>query len=299
MHTRSMRALAAIATGLSLSVVLDYGLDAQSDAARRAATKEWPTYGHDANSTRFSPLTEITPANVAGLEVAWVYHMRPAQPDGRAAGPAATPARRAGRRRGAAGLRPRPRAGQRRLRIFREPGDAARRRRRDVFVDAVLPRRRARLVDGQGDLGVPVADGKPVDTRRRVPGPATARRRRKSCSARATRSSIRSTRRPASPTRHSATRASSASTRRKSCRGLPGRNSLSSPPIVYKNLVITGGTTQENPPLGPAGDVRAWDMRTGKLVWTFHSVPRPERKVTTRGRARAGRTVPASTSGGS
>jgi quinoprotein glucose dehydrogenase len=61
-------------------------------------------------------------------------------------------------------------------------------------------------------------------------------------------------------------------------RGLPGRNSLSSPPIVYKNLVITGGTTQENPPLGPAGDVRAWDMRSGKLVWTFHSVPRPGEK---------------------
>ncbi len=57
-------------------------------------------------------------------------------------------------------------------------------------------------------------------------------------------------------------------------RGLPGRNGLSSPPIVYRNLVITGGTTQENPPRGPAGDVRAWDLRTGKLVWTFHSVPR-------------------------
>ncbi|HJZ70724.1 MAG TPA: pyrroloquinoline quinone-dependent dehydrogenase [Vicinamibacterales bacterium] len=56
-------------------------------------------------------------------------------------------------------------------------------------------------------------------------------------------------------------------------RGLPGRDGLSSPPIVYKNLVITGGTTQENPPHGPAGDVRAWDMHTGKLVWTFHSIP--------------------------
>jgi quinoprotein glucose dehydrogenase len=55
--------------------------------------------------------------------------------------------------------------------------------------------------------------------------------------------------------------------------GLPGRDGLSSPPIVYRNLVITGGTTQENPPHGPAGDVRAWDMRTGKLVWTFHSIP--------------------------
>jgi quinoprotein glucose dehydrogenase len=60
--------------------------------------------------------------------------------------------------------------------------------------------------------------------------------------------------------------------------GLPGRNGLSSPPIVYKNLVIAGGTTQEVPALGPAGDVRAWDMHTGKLVWTFHSVPRAGEK---------------------
>ena len=60
--------------------------------------------------------------------------------------------------------------------------------------------------------------------------------------------------------------------------GLPGRNALTSPPIVYKNLVIAGGTTQENPPKGPAGDVRAWDMHTGKLAWTFHSIPRAGEK---------------------
>jgi quinoprotein glucose dehydrogenase len=56
--------------------------------------------------------------------------------------------------------------------------------------------------------------------------------------------------------------------------GASGSNGLSSPPIVYRNLVITGGRTQENPPQGPAGDVRAWDMHTGTLVWTFRSVPR-------------------------
>jgi quinoprotein glucose dehydrogenase len=55
--------------------------------------------------------------------------------------------------------------------------------------------------------------------------------------------------------------------------GLPGTNAMGSPPIVYKHLVITGGKTQENPPRGPAGDVRAWDMHTGKLVWTFRSIP--------------------------
>ena len=40
---------------------------------------------------RFSPLTQITPANVEQLQVAWVYHMKPAASptDGRAGAPAA------------------------------------------------------------------------------------------------------------------------------------------------------------------------------------------------------------------
>jgi quinoprotein glucose dehydrogenase len=50
---------------------------------------------------------------------------------------------------------------------------------------------------------------------------------------------------------------------------------LSSPPIIYKSVVITGAHVQESPSVGAAGDTRAWDLHTGKLVWTFHSVPRP------------------------
>src|SRR5262245_33133752 len=37
---------------------------------------EWPTYGHDPGGMRYSPLTQITPANVAQLQPAWVYHMK-------------------------------------------------------------------------------------------------------------------------------------------------------------------------------------------------------------------------------
>jgi quinoprotein glucose dehydrogenase len=53
---------------------------------------------------------------------------------------------------------------------------------------------------------------------------------------------------------------------------------LPSPPIVWKNLIITGAGPGEGPGganggEGPAGDTRAWDARTGRLVWTFHSVP--------------------------
>ncbi|HYK35267.1 PQQ-binding-like beta-propeller repeat protein [Alloacidobacterium sp.] len=55
---------------------------------------------------------------------------------------------------------------------------------------------------------------------------------------------------------------------------------LPSPPVIYKNLIITGAGPGEGPGgknggLGPAGDTRAWDAKTGKLVWTFHSVPLP------------------------
>jgi glucose dehydrogenase len=50
---------------------------------------------------------------------------------------------------------------------------------------------------------------------------------------------------------------------------------LSSPPVLYKGLIITGAHTQEAPSLGAAGDTRAWDVHTGKLVWQFHSIPQP------------------------
>jgi glucose dehydrogenase len=51
---------------------------------------------------------------------------------------------------------------------------------------------------------------------------------------------------------------------------------MSSPGIVYRNLIITGAQGQEDNPEGPAMDVRAWDIRTGRLVWTFHTIPHPD-----------------------
>ena len=38
-----------------------------------AAVEEWPTYGNDPGSSRYSPLSEITKANVRSLKVAWMY----------------------------------------------------------------------------------------------------------------------------------------------------------------------------------------------------------------------------------
>src|ERR1700730_5301235 len=53
---------------------------------------------------------------------------------------------------------------------------------------------------------------------------------------------------------------------------------MSTPAAIYKNLIFTGEQLQEAPAKGPSGDVRAWDVHTGKLVWTFHTVPRPGEK---------------------
>jgi glucose dehydrogenase len=50
---------------------------------------------------------------------------------------------------------------------------------------------------------------------------------------------------------------------------------MSSPGAIYRNLIITGAQGKEDDPDGPAMDVRGWDIRTGKLVWTFHTIPHP------------------------
>src|SRR5438034_7289850 len=50
--------------------------------------------------------------------------------------------------------------------------------------------------------------------------------------------------------------------------------SLGTPGIVYRDPLILGRRTAESLPT-PPGDVRAYDVRTGALRWTFHTVPRP------------------------
>ncbi len=49
---------------------------------------------------------------------------------------------------------------------------------------------------------------------------------------------------------------------------------LTTPGIVYKDLLIVGGREPESLP-APPGDIRAYDVRSGKLRWTFHTIPHP------------------------
>lgn len=49
---------------------------------------------------------------------------------------------------------------------------------------------------------------------------------------------------------------------------------LTTPGAIYKDLIIVGGRNPETHP-APAGDIRAFDVRTGALRWVFHTIPHP------------------------
>lgn len=51
--------------------------------------------------------------------------------------------------------------------------------------------------------------------------------------------------------------------------------SMSSPPLVCRDVVITGSSISDRRDVKatPPGDVRGWDARTGRLLWTFHTIP--------------------------
>lgn len=239
-------------------------------AASSGATlsTEWPTYGHDPGAMRYSPLTQITPANVAQLQPAWVYHMKP---PATAAPPAAPPvdpgegvppgfAGRGGRGANPGGFQAGettalvingvmyvstpygrvvaldPTTGKEKW-IFSLPSGSPSTRGVEYFSgDRQTP---PQIVFGSTDgklYSLDAVTGEPNDTFG-VKGVVDLN----------------------TP---------------EILQGLPGNDGLSSPPIMYKNLIVIGGRTQEGPAQGPAGDVRAWDVHSGKLVWTFHSVPR-------------------------
>ena len=56
----------------------------------------------------------------------------------------------------------------------------------------------------------------------------------------------------------------------------PGQQAvaLDTPGVIYKNLLIVGGRVSETLPASP-GDIRAFNVLTGKLAWDFHSLPHP------------------------
>jgi quinoprotein glucose dehydrogenase len=55
----------------------------------------------------------------------------------------------------------------------------------------------------------------------------------------------------------------------------PTLYTMTSPPVVCRNLVIVGSSIHDGPQYKqmPRGDVQSFDVRTGKPGWIFHSIP--------------------------
>ena len=254
---------------------------------------DWPTYGHDPGGQRYSPLKQIDPANVSKLKVAWVYHMRPSNAPA-VMTPACTgrsnckwlgegvpdvsnsPNAGAIRSQAAEGILPSRRASRfvssemtpiiaGGLMYLSSPY------RKIVALDPVTGKE-VWSYDTPG-LGLPCIRGVeywPGDGNN-PPEVLCANRDGKLVALNA---------KTGKPVESFGTDGVIDMKTPEVMNGSSHNTNLSmtSPPIVYKNLVITGSFVPEIPGQGPAGDVRAWNVVTGKLVWTFHSVPRPGEK---------------------
>jgi quinoprotein glucose dehydrogenase len=53
-----------------------------------------------------------------------------------------------------------------------------------------------------------------------------------------------------------------------------GLVAITTPGVIYKDMIITGFRTGESKP-AVHGDIRAYDVHTGKLRWAFHTIPHP------------------------
>jgi quinoprotein glucose dehydrogenase len=50
--------------------------------------------------------------------------------------------------------------------------------------------------------------------------------------------------------------------------------SASSPGVIFEDMIVFGTAVPETLP-GAPGDIRAYDVQTGKMRWTFHTIPHP------------------------
>ena len=223
---------------------------AASGAALQAqpAPGDWISYGRDSAVTHYSPLAQITPANVKGLKVAWTFHMlngAPAAPGGgapRALASEATPLVVDG------------------IVYLSTPQG------RIVALDGVSGRQLwSSVIPGNArpsSRGMEYWPGEPGHDAELLFGTSDGKLRAISA-------------KTGQPVSGFGEQGAVNLRTPEVMNGLNGPLALSSPPIVYKDLVIAGGQVQEQPTKGTAGDVRAWNVKTGALVWTFHSIPRP------------------------
>jgi glucose dehydrogenase len=252
-----MRTLRLCHAALMIVMAAGGALTAQRTAAQGgvpSASLEWRTYGHDPGGMRFSGATQVTPQNASELEIAWVYHMRPATSAPATAAPG-------GGRGGASGF-----AGSETT---------------PVVVNGVMyvstPYARVVALDPTTGKELWVftlpAGQPPLRGIEYWPGDGPTPPQIVFASSAGRLYSLDA--KSGTPRGAFGEGGSVNLNTPEILQGLRGNVGASSPPIVYRNLVITGSRTPEAPAVGPAGDVRAWDMRTGTLVWSFKSIPGP------------------------
>ena len=210
-------------------------LAARAQRPAATAAQEWRTYDHDLAGTRFSPLTDINAGNVARLAKAWTFSL-PSPPGGRG-GPLGL---------GASEAVPLVVAGV----MYLPAGGSV------VALEADTGR-----VIWQREIGGGPQAG--MVSRRGVgywPGAGTT----------PARVFVTAGRRLLSLDAASGAPAEGFGTKGEvdMIVGYAGT------PTIYKNIIVVGASVNEVP-LGPPGDTRAFDAITGKLLWTFHTVPRP------------------------
>lgn len=235
---------------------------------------DWPNVHNDPGAMRHSPLTQITPANVGRLKVAWTYNMQTAE-----ARAAAEAAQKAQGLNGTGGQQPRGRQSPTGLRpsesiplvigdtmYFGTPYG------RIVALDAATGREKWVFVIPDQDVpsirGISYWPGEKGYAPSLIFGTRLGRMY----------SLNKDTGQP-NPF-FGENGVVNLKTPEVMQTGMDKPYFLPTQPTIYKHLIITGAGMGEGPGganagPGPRGDTRAWDARTGKLVWTFHTVPQP------------------------
>ena len=240
---------------LSAAILFTLACVQVDSGAPTISTSEWSYYGRDAAGTRFSPLTEITPANAESLVVAWTYRTRETEPQFAAA------------EEGSLEVTPLVVDGTMYIstplgRVMAlDPATGAERWVHDVKIDRTIEygdftnRGVATWVDHAAAADatcrrriiVPIIDGRLLQLDARDGQP---------CAGFGQGGIVEL--RPALRVKPFE----------------PPAFEITSPPVVVGDVVITGSAIADNSSIAPAsGEVRAFNVRTGAPLWTWDPIP--------------------------